>query len=243
MNAGGLTLEAVLGVAANSDAEPDYLGTELKSLMVKDFCRLPGSKAVTVMTPNPQGGYFATAGLEAFVRRYGYPDQGGEEDRLNFGGVFRVGERSNRTGLTLTLEGFEPSDNSIGGKITDLSGGAIRLVDDDGRVAAAWPFPKLLSHWERKHASAAYVPAQRRKDPSGALEFRYSDRVWLGTGTDFIRFLACVASGVVYQDPAHSLKAESSAHPKTHSRSQFRIHWKDLAALYSDFREVSVTNN
>ena len=49
---------------------------------------------LTLMTPEPTGGYYKTAGVESFVRKFGYPDMTGQanrEDRLNFGGIHRVG--------------------------------------------------------------------------------------------------------------------------------------------------------
>jgi hypothetical protein len=66
-------------------------------------------------------------GLESFIREFGYPDKMGGVDRLNFGGVHKVGERHAITGLTLTLVGFDPTD----GKILTKSAG-ISLLTDDG---------------------------------------------------------------------------------------------------------------
>jgi hypothetical protein len=56
------------------------------------------------MTPEPTGGYYKTAGVEAFIRKYGYPDmtgQAGRQDRLNFGGIHRIDKYHERTGLSM----------------------------------------------------------------------------------------------------------------------------------------------
>lgn len=75
------------------------------------------------------------------MRRFGYPDKNQRPDRLNFGGIHRVGERQSSTGLTMQLTGYDAAR----GRITDASG-AIVLVSDAGELAAAWPFSGLLAH-------------------------------------------------------------------------------------------------
>ena len=45
------------------------------------------------MTPEPTGGHYKIHGVESFIRKFGYPDKMGREDRLNFGGVHKVGEK------------------------------------------------------------------------------------------------------------------------------------------------------
>jgi hypothetical protein len=80
LNAGGYTLEAELGVTPNGIAEPDYLGWEVKQFGVKGF-PTKGTKATTLMTPEPNGGFYVEHGAQEFVRRYGYPDKSGIPDR------------------------------------------------------------------------------------------------------------------------------------------------------------------
>ena len=87
---GGSTLEAELGVAANSVVGPDFLGYEVKQYKVRNFSRPSSGGPITLMTPEPTGGLYRDEGVEAFVRIYGYPDRSGRPDRINFGGVHRA---------------------------------------------------------------------------------------------------------------------------------------------------------
>jgi len=50
-NCGGLTLEAELGVVANSKSEPDFLGYEVKQYSVRNFNNTASGSAITLMTP------------------------------------------------------------------------------------------------------------------------------------------------------------------------------------------------
>jgi hypothetical protein len=170
--------------------------------------------------------------VEAFIRKFGYPDKNDKPDRLNFGGVHRAGERQPSTGLTMQLAGYDYAQ----GKITDASG-AIALVSDAGEVAAAWPFSGLLAHWSRKHTRAAYVPSMRRTEPN--WQYAYGARVRLAQRTDGLRLLKALASGAVYYDPGIKLE-QASTKPAVKRRSQFRIASKSIAALYESVEVVEV---
>lgn len=123
------------------------------------------------------------------------------------------------------------------GKVTEADG-SISLIDHMGHVAAGWPFASLIEHWNRKHAEAAYVPSMKLADP---LRFRYADTVFLGFGTDFGRFMRALALGAVCYDPGIKLEGASSATPKPHKRSQFRVPFADLHRLYARFEAVILT--
>ena len=229
---GGYTLEAELGVAKNGNAEPDFDGWEVKQHAVSSLDAPPGSKPITLLTPEPTGGYYTEHGATAFVRRFGYPDQHGRPGRLNFGGIYRVGTRVLRTQLELGLRGFD----RVSGTMTDAHG-AVEIVDPDGTVAASWSFAKLLEHWSRKHALAAYVPALRRDDPR--RQYRFGRKVRLARHTNGLTLLRAIASGHVYYDPGIKLES-AAAGDETKRRSQFRIQSKELGRLYSDFESVDV---
>lgn len=229
---GGFTLEAELGIPKNSVAEPDFLGWEVKQHSVTSFTRADSGTAITLMTPEPTGGFYKERGVEAFIRKFGYPDKNDKPDRLNFGGVHRAGERQTSTGLTMQLVGYD-STNS---KITDASG-AIALVSDTGEVAATWAFSGLLAHWSRKHTRAAYVPSMRRTEPH--WQYAFGARVRLAQRTDGLRLLAALASGAVYYDPGIKLE-QASTKPEVKRRSQFRIASKSIAALYEAMETVEV---
>lgn len=222
-NCGGYTLEAELGIAPNGYSEPDYLGWEMKQFGVTNFERI-NSKAITLMTPEPTGGFYKTNGVEGFIRKYGYPDKRGRPDRLNFGGVHRANQKHSTTNLVLNLKGYDVSS----GKIRD-SNGSIELTDIHGQTAASWSFVSLLKHWNRKHRLACFVPSIIDKNPR---RYHYSHSVLLGEGTDFSLFLKALESQQIYYDPGIKLENASTSKPKTKRRSQFRIKSGDLSLLY-----------
>lgn len=231
-NCGGVTLESLLGISPNSRAEPDLFGWEIKQFSVRDFRKFSAVSPVTVFTPEPTAGVYAEEGVDVFIRRWGYPDTKGRPDRLNVGGKFTLGRRLPRTGLTLRIAGVGDGGNTI-----EDSAGGIQLTADDGTIAAMWPFPALLQHWNQKHARAAYVPSLREGPP---IRFRYSPDVYLASGTDFGLFLKGVADGVVAYDPGIKMEGVSGPRPRIKRRSQFRVPFAKLLTLYRRFESVMV---
>lgn len=230
---GGYTLEAELGIPKNSDAEPDFLGWEVKQYAVDDFERIESSKPITLMTPEPDGGFYSEQHVEAFIRKFGYADMNGKPDRLNFGGRHFVGATCAATGLTMQLRGYDVA----AGIITDAKG-CLALVSATDEIAAAWSFSKVLEHWSHKHTKAVYVPSNCQKEP--ARQYRYGHKVRLAQKTDALRLLKALANGTVYYDPGIKLEQASSAKPKNKKRSQFRVASKNIAALYETVETVEV---
>ena len=228
-NCVGVTLESELGIRANGRSEPDFEGWEVKSHTVPNLER-PYSGVLTLLTPEPNGGRYVDEGVESFVRRYGYADMRGREDRLNFGGVHRVGQRADRTGLRLELTGFDVQS----GKLLD-SLGSLALVDTHDAVAASWSFEGLLAHWIRKHAKAAYVPAE--KESNNDVRYRYGQRVTFAEGTSYSKLLAALACGLVYLDPGIKVENASTV-PRVKRRNQFRVKFADLGYLYDSTYEL-----
>lgn len=224
-NGGGYTLEALLGVKPNGDASPDYLGWEIKAF---------SGSYITLMTPEPDGGYYGAEGVGAFVRRYGRKVAG--KDQLYFTGRHHYGKPDSTTAMTLGLTGFDAAKRII----TDVSG-RIVLTDPGGEEAATWTYSNLLTHWNRKHASAAYVPYKAE----GAIEphYRYRNPVLLGERTDFSKYLGALAAGLVVFDPGSKVDGVSTARPRVKARSQFRIQKKHLASLYEHFDELNLTSS
>lgn len=237
-NCNGNTLESLLDIQSNGYALPDFRGWEVKARSVSNINR-PGTSVVTLFTPEPTSGVYATESLPEFLSRYGYPDTQGRADRLNFGGVYRAGHPAHkRTGLRLMLEGFDASSGRY------ESNGAIRLLDGCENEAMSWSFAKLMDHWKTKHAHAAFVPSQLRKSPD--REYRYGKNILLGEGAEFGLFLKAVHEGKLYYDPGIKLEGISTAKPTTKKRSQFRINSKDLPTLYESSRIIdacAVVNN
>lgn len=219
-NGGGYTLEALLGIVPNGISAPDFQGWELKAI---------GSGRVTLMTPEPDAGYYGRHGVEAFVRRYGRALDG---DVLYFTGTHYADRACAVTGQTLAIRGF----NSATGKIEDVKG-SIDLVDPRGVVSASWTFTRLIEHWARKHAAAAYVPYG--KQAAAPPNYRYLSPVLLGEGTDFPKYLSAIGAGMVVYDPGSKITAASSR-PRVKARSQFRISVGLLSKLYDRFERVTL---
>ncbi len=211
-NGGGYTLEALLGIKPNGDASPDYLGWEIKAY---------SQQRVTLMTPEPDGGYYGEQGARAFVGRYGHDTASGGR---YFTGLHRVGNVCRQTGLILNVRGFSPA---LPGQM-DV-GGAIQLLDANGNEAASWAFAQLLTHWNRKHAFAAYVPYASQPTPPS---YHYNSPVLMGEHTDFIKYLRALCSGAVIFDPGSKVSGSGSGASHVKARSQFRINVRDLHQLY-----------
>lgn len=230
---GGYTLEALLGVSANSKPGPDYLDWELKTHGVKSFNKPNSGSPITLFTPEPTNGLYKDKGVQEFIRKYGYKDKLGREDRINFGGVYRAGKRVESTGITLILDGYSSEEK----KITDISKG-ITLVSDSGECAAVWSYKQLIEHWNTKHDKAAYVMSLCEKQPSRL--YSYGSIVHLGVGTDFLNLLSAFDEGIAYYDPGIKLEKASTEKPRIKRRSQFRMKWCDLGSLYSSMESVDV---
>ena len=230
-NCGGYTLEAELGVTPNGYSEPDYLGWEIKQYAVDDFSKIH-SAVITLMTPEPTDGFYKTNGTDAFIRKYGYADLRGRDNRMNFGGIHKVGQRQQRTHLKLELIGFD----SESGKIRNTDG-RIALVDNNSEEAASWNFSSLLLHWNRKHNQACYIPSL--VDFKQERRYRYGNKIILGIGTDFQFFLSQMSIGNIYYDPG--IKMENiNTMPKIKKRSQFRIKSQYLPNLYKSNEIVDI---
>lgn len=218
-NGGGYTLEALLGIIPNGRAEPDFLGWEIKAY---------SSSRITLMTPEPDGGMYGETGVKAFVRTFGRPTG---DDTLYFTGTHRIDCRNEKTGLTLTVRGYNPEKNVI----NDVTG-AVELLTDKGRCAAAWSFGDLMIGWNKKHAHAAFVPYASEKVKAPA--YQYFSPALLGEGTDLNRYLAALCSGLVIFDPGSKVMNASTGKSTVKARSQFRMAVKQLPVLYEKFGPV-----
>lgn len=220
-NGGGYTLEALLGIIPNGEAAPDFMGWEVKAY---------SKSRITLMTPEPDSGYYGQNGVEAFVRKYGRQLAG---DVLYFTGAHKAGIPCTSSGQTLLLDGFD----SDSGKILNVNGG-IHLTDTNGNISAGWTFSGLITHWSRKHAAAAYVPYE--KAPETPPEYHYKSPILLGENTEFSLFLSAMKRGDVVFDPGSKVEHASTQNSRVKARSQFRIALKKLSGLYKKFEAVDI---
>jgi len=230
-NAGGYTLESELGILPQGFSEPDYLGWEIKQHKVNSFESI-GVGIITLMTPEPDAGFYKDKGAEAFIRKYGRPDHSGIKDRLNFGGIHYIQRKNPTTGLTLVLEGYDSEEN----RINSVDGG-ICLTDGDN-ILAKWSYIGIMEHWKRKHSQAAYIPSLCKIAGQGRM-YWFGPIVRLGEDTDILLLLKAMAIGSVYYDPGIKLE-DINVKPKLKRRSQFRICSKNIVQLYRTLEKVDV---
>jgi hypothetical protein len=224
-NCGGYTLEAELGISKNGAACPDFRGYEVKQFAGGRGATWLRSKPITLLTPEPNGGVYASEGPEEFVRRFGYAAMNGATGRRNFGGRHFCEVQCKATGCRIRITGYDPAS----GKIHDVAGG-VQLMSDRGELAASWSFSKLLEHWSRKHARAVYVPSTKRD--TSVRQYRFGSRVMLMEGTTPLLLLSAVASRKVYYDPGIKVETDESGRSTIKRRSQFRVAVSQLGSLY-----------
>jgi hypothetical protein len=231
-NGGGYTLEAELGVVPNGIAEPDFQGWEIKQFGVERF-HLIDSKVLTIMTPEPDGGFYKSEGVKPFMHQYGY-ENANIADRRDFTGRHFYGKSCDKTGLTLVMPGFDAS----AGKMADATG-CVGLLDGNDNMAASWSFAKLLGHWKKKHAKAAYIPSVANDTADGMRSYHFGKMVRLYEGTTIDRLLSGIVQHNVYYDPGIKMEHVSTK-ALVKKRSQFRVKSKDLNSLYDHLDIVDV---
>lgn len=221
----GQTLLAELGIPADGRAIADYRGWEVKAFTVSTFASVASCR-VTLMTPEPTGGYYGEKGVVAFLAKYGTATAN-DPKKIYFEGQHRIGVRNLKRKTLLTLAGYDTTKQAI----TDASGG-IRLIDERGDLAAEWGFDQLIEHWRNKHARAVFVPALSQKGPPQL--YCYGSKVHLAVGNPFSRLMDALVAGLVIYDPGVRIDmSKRNGKGETKARSQFRITVpKCLAAVY-----------
>lgn len=230
-NCHGVTLESELGITANGLAQPDYLDWEVKAHQVG---HLNGhlSSRITLLTPNPDSGPAKDQGTTWLTHTYGREREGGM--RWDLSGIHKAGQVHPKTGLEFGLVGFDATTETI----TD--DGYLYFRDpqldlDLGR----WSFAKLLTHWQKKHAKAVFVPCvtARGKKPS---EYSYGTKIHVGEGTSFRHFLAAISNGSVVLDPGLNTQTTDAIKWQAHTRYQFRASLTQAGNLYQSFEKVDL---
>lgn len=178
----GYTLEALCGIPANAFSGPDLFGAELKSFRF--------SSKVTLMTPVADGGEWRRLQAREYLHQYGHTGRDGHS--LRFTGAHRVGNSTN--GRTLVLK----KNNE---KISQTQ--SVDLIrESDQRVLESWSVEKIVSSWLKKHDAAFYVKYKYDRQQNQVIFDGYFKCKY----TSPERLLNSIKSGLIYYDPAHTLK-------------------------------------
>ena len=203
--AGGWTLEALLGIPMNAKSEPDKYGFEIKAV---------GGDRTSLITTEPDFGYRYDNGVEAYIARFGRDAKAGGGSRV-FSGVHRCNQLNPATGAKLTIENWDFSANMP----TGTGQPNIALIEvSTGEVISGWSFAKIGASWSKKHAGAVFVQSEAVEGPP-IDGYRYGALSYMGLGTSALRFLSQVANGTIFLDPGDSQKVGQSPH----ARTQWRI--------------------
>ena len=216
-NGGGYTLEALFGIIPNGIAAPDYKGWELKTL---------SNKRITLMTPEPDHGFYRDKGAKEFTLKYGHDSPGVIK---YFTGTHKADIFNETSKMTLIIKGFDYKKATI----TDMSGGLF-LLDSNKEPAAIWSFNTLITHWSRKHSHVCYVNC-KMEERGKKIGYIYLSPVHLGEITDLSYFLKTMQSGLVVYDPGTKVIQSKNGNTKVKARNQFRINFNDLHNLYESF--------
>jgi hypothetical protein len=225
---GGYTLEALLGVEANSRKGPDKYGFEVKAY---------GGQKLTLTTPVPDGGFQGQNAFRRFMEVYAHDGKSNDGSR-RFTGVHRCGEVNASTGMTLVLEGYDPASGEFVGNTDEI--GVAMIVPGQEIAVARWSLSCLASSWTEKHASAIYVSVKKR-GVSGAekteREYSFGPTALVGQGTDVWKLLKAIQAGIVYYDPADAIYADG----KPKNRPQWRMRTSGLeGSMRSLYNHVEV---
>lgn len=215
-NGAGYTLESLFNIIPNGRSEPDYLGWELK-------CH--GGGPVTLMTPEPELGVYCDD-LNRFFHLYGKETA----IRKDFTGKHQVNKCNDKTGLILTMEGFDPESYEV----IDPAGGLV-LRDTAGNIAAEWTFNKILTHWSKKHAQTAYVSYQSIE--RDIRYYQYGPEVLLCRGAGLKSFLEAMYSSAIYYDPGVKMELINERWIAK-KRNQFRVSWQHVEKLYESSERI-----
>ena len=169
------------------------------------------------MTPTADGGPEGELSFRDFMHRHGLPAKKAEGS-LRFTGVARAGRTSAARGLSIRVTGYDIDGDKFSTNPDDIR--VEEYVRSTDELLSTWSLPKLMDSWNRKHAFAVYVRAEKQASPvDGNDQYRFLSPFFMCEGTDVFRLLRAIASGHVYYDPAHAIYKDGQAK----ARPQWRI--------------------
>lgn len=204
--AGGWTLEALLGVPRNSASAPDKYGFEIKAV---------GGSTTSLITTEPDLGYRAMNGVEAYLKKFGRSGQAGG-GKIVFSGRHKCNRPNSASGAMLTIDHWDFESNT-----PDNSGTPelILVHQKSGEIISGWSFAKLGQSWSKKHAGAVYVETTANRVGSTVETYTFGEKTYVGVGTSVLKLYQQIATGVIFLDPG------DTQHPgqTPHARTQWRI--------------------
>lgn len=230
--AGGWTLEALLGIPRNSAAEPDKYGFEIKAV---------GAAKTSLITTEPDSGYRFDAGVSAYLAKFGRPARVGEGKRV-FSGVHKCNVMNEMTGAMLTIENWDFEGNRPRPGRDDPK--LVLIKCDSNEIISGWSFQKIGASWTKKHAGAIYVETRAARSSDGDVAgYEFGPRLYLGVGTSVLHFFRQISAGVVKLDPGDSQALGAPSHARTQWRVEGDIKTllpSRLEPLYDDFTRIDI---
>lgn len=224
--AGGWTLEALLGVPRNSASAPDKYGFEIKAV---------GGATTSLITTEPDMGYRASNGVEAYLKKFGRVGKEGG-GKLVFSGRHKCNAPNNASGAMLTIDHWDFESNKPDNTGTPE---LILVHQKTDELIAGWSFGKLGQSWSKKHAGAVYVETTPNRGSGSTVEtYTFGGCTYVGVGTSVLKLYQQIASGIVFLDPGDTKYPGQPPHSRTQWRIDGRIQTllpNRLSPLYDRF--------
>lgn len=152
----GMTLETLLGIQANSNRAPDYMGIEIKASRVSG--RKQQSKTrVSLFSQVPDWKKSVCKSGTDILKQYGYVDK--ETGRLQL--YCTNSNKPNPQGLFLQVD----EENML------LE--SLRRNDNKNQRVVVWSMDNLKTQLEAKHRNTFWVKARHKKNADGLEAFHY----------------------------------------------------------------------
>jgi len=222
-NAGGMTIEALLGIPANSNRKADLYDYEIKTYK---------TGKTSLITTHPDSGRITECDFRSFMKSYGWPDRHGKKTVFN--GQVSCNKPNKGHGWELTVKGYDPQTDRFCSDPEQIN--VLLRERDSSEILCGWSFVKLMEAWTNKHAQAVYIKYQKSVE---ANNYRYDEAAYLCHGTDWQMFLRALIAGVVLYDPGHELSPDGIT--KTRHQWKTKITASNLAQLYHEVKTETLT--
>jgi hypothetical protein len=208
----GMTLETLLGIAANTSRAPDYRGIELKA---KRLRKGKGSNRVNLFSQVPDWKLSPIGSAWNLLEQYGYRDANG---RLQFYHEID-GKKPNSLGFMLELDAGKDW----------LKQNHVNQDTQDKRHLTTWEMDNLRGRLIEKHPQTFWVGA-RCRGKGVDEEFHYI-QIEHTKSPKVRNFDALLEGGIISLDYTLSAKDEARKTVRDHGYL-FKIHPRDFDALF-----------